>query len=91
MLTIALCFLTGIICGVLLRGRPAILKGVSWLTDLTVGFMLFVLGLSIGANETVVTNLSSLGLDGLALAAGAIAGSLLAMLPLSLSIFREGS
>jgi uncharacterized membrane protein YbjE (DUF340 family) len=91
MLIILLIFAAGILSGIVLRGRSTILKGVSRLTDLAVGFMLFVLGVSIGVNETVVANLSSLGFDGLVLAVGAILGSLLAMVPLAASIFRERS
>lgn len=82
MLIIIACFIAGILAGIALRGRTRILGRVSKATDLAVGFLLFVLGVSIGVNEEVIANLPSLGLEGLALSLGAIAGSIAAVSPL---------
>lgn len=88
MLVIIGCFIAGILAGVALRGRTRILGWVSRSTDLAVGFLLFVLGVSIGVNEEVIANLPGLGLEGFLLSLGAIAGSILGVSPLKKLFFR---
>ena len=89
MLVIIGCFIVGILAGIALRGRSRILGWVSRSTDLAVGFLLFVLGVSIGVNEEVIANLPGLGLEGFLLALGAIAGSIAAVSPLK-KLFSRG-
>jgi len=89
MLEVLLFFLAGIAAGAGLRRKTTVLRIVSRLTDWTVGFMLFVLGVSIGLNDTIIANLPSLGLEGLVLCLGAIVGSLLAVGPIQGWFFRE--
>ena len=91
MLVIIACFIAGILAGIALRGRTRILRWVSKGTDLAVGFLLFVLGVSIGVNEEVISNLPSLGLEGFALSLGAIVGSIAAVGPLKGLFARESS
>ncbi len=89
MLEVLLFFLAGIAAGAALRRQKAVLRVVSRLTDWTVGFMLFVLGVSIGLNETIIKNLPSLGLEGFLLCSGAVVGSLLAVGPIGHWFFRD--
>ncbi len=91
MLVIIVCFIVGILAGIALRGRSRILGWVSRATDLAVGFLLFVLGVSIGVNEEVISNLPSLGLEGFVLSLGAIVGSIVAVNPLKCLFARERS
>ncbi|MFP4284434.1 MAG: LysO family transporter, partial [Desulfovermiculus sp.] len=53
----------------------------SQLSEVLVIMLLFVLGAAIGSNAEIMDNLWSLGWEGLMLAVGAIAGSLLGAKP----------
>ena len=68
-------FASGILVGILLRGRGRLVRGASHASDLCVFFLLFVLGLSIGKNEAVMRALPEMGLKAAALALGAVLGS----------------
>ena len=76
MLVILLCFVVGIGAGFALRARWRLAALAGRLTNTAVCLLLFVLGLSIGVNDRLVDNLGTLGLEALALAAGAVSGSI---------------
>jgi uncharacterized membrane protein YbjE (DUF340 family) len=75
MLQIIGCFAAGIVIGLLLRGRGRLIRVASHASDLCVFFMLFVLGLAIGKNETVIRSLPGMGFKAAVLSVGAVLGS----------------
>jgi hypothetical protein len=89
MLLIIVCFLCGIGAGYALSGRKGALKWAGRITEGLVCLMLFVLGFSIGANDSVMRSLGSLGVEGLLLALGAMAGSVGAAAPLYFLVLRK--
>ncbi|MEG1543493.1 MAG: LysO family transporter [Tannerellaceae bacterium] len=66
----------GIFLGYLLRGVE-LLQRIGRPISYTILLLLFLLGVSVGANEAIVTNLSSLGGQALVLALAGTAGSVL--------------
>ena len=74
MLIILLCFAAGIGIGFALRSRRRLADQAGRLTSAAVCLLLFLLGLSIGVNDALVDNLGTLGLEALALMAGAVSG-----------------
>lgn len=71
----------GILCGGLLLGRVLrrmdFLKYAGKAISLTIYLMLFVLGLSIGADENIIGNFGEIGLLSLSFAVAGVAGSVL--------------
>ena len=65
----------GIILGYAFKERN--LKFVQKLINYTIFLLLFLLGITVGANEDVMNNLDSIGLEALLIALAAIAGSIL--------------
>ena len=84
MLVIVLFFLAGIALGRLLRGRHGVIGLTDRLTMGSVYILLFVLGLSVGTNQEVLSHIGTLGVQAAILAVGAIAGSVLAVQLLNL-------
>ncbi|MGL4332978.1 MAG: LysO family transporter [Bacteroidales bacterium] len=75
MIKIVLILLTGIITGYILRKKD--LTFVHKSITLFIWGLLFFLGVSVGINETLLSNLPTLGIDALVITAGGLAGSLL--------------
>ncbi len=65
----------GIGVGYLFRKRN--LAFISRLITLLIWILLFVLGLEVGSNPQIVSNLGKLGLDALIITLGAVAGSII--------------
>lgn len=65
----------GIILGYLLQNKMHIIKFVDPLTNITIYALLFLLGISVGTNQTIVSNLGTLGAVALLLMAGGVIGS----------------
>lgn len=76
MLNIILIILSGIIVGYFVRNIAQI-KYVSAAISIIIMLLLFFLGVSVGANEQVVNNFSSIGLDALLITLGATLGTIL--------------
>ena len=89
MLIVLLLFAAGLLIGHLLRGRR-IIRWADHLTEWCIYLLLVVMGMSIGSNHQVLSRLDSLGLQAGVLALGAIAGSLLLVQLVSLSLNRRG-
>jgi uncharacterized membrane protein YbjE (DUF340 family) len=79
MLVIMLFFVAGIVFGRLLRGRRQVISLADRLTTGSIYLLLFVLGLSVGSNEQVLSHIGALGIQAAILALGAIAGSVAAV------------
>lgn len=76
MLNIILILLSGIIVGYFAKKLPQV-KHVESVISLIIMLLLFFLGVSVGANEQVVTNFSIIGLDALLITFGATLGTIL--------------
>jgi uncharacterized membrane protein YbjE (DUF340 family) len=75
MLYIIGCFAAGIFIGILLRERARLIRTASHASDVCVFFLLFVLGLAIGKNESVIRSLPEMGAKAAVLSLGAVLGS----------------
>lgn len=64
----------GILLGYIFRGIDK-LQRISKLISYTIYLMLFLLGISVGANKEVVNNLPTLGVQALILASAGVIGS----------------
>lgn len=76
MFTIIGIMLTGMLVGYLLRS-----KRLSWIhkvITLLIWLLLFLLGIDVGGNETIIRSLHAIGLEALAITFAAVAGSVLA-------------
>jgi uncharacterized membrane protein YbjE (DUF340 family) len=76
MLTVFAIMLAGIGAGYFLRRIPDI-KIIGKLITGFIFLLLFFLGISVGHNEKIVNNLTTIGLQALIITMGAIAGSIL--------------
>ena len=78
MLPVLLAMIAGGTAGFALRRRPGLFAVLEPLTAWVIRLLLFLLGAGIGADETLLADIPVLGLQGLVLAAGAVAGSVAA-------------
>lgn len=74
-------FVAGIGLGTRIGHKKPLMRRVSQLSEVLVVVLLFILGAAIGSNAEIMSNLWSLGWEGLLLALGAIIGSLLGAKP----------
>ncbi len=81
----------GMVAGHLLRSRAAVVSTASLATTGSLYLLIFLLGASVGANETVVRALGRLGVQALILCAGAVAGSVLVSWPVSRAFFNTAA
>lgn len=65
----------GIVLGYIFRERK--LQSVQKLINYAISLLLFLLGITIGANDDVMTHLDSIGLEALIITLAAVAGSIL--------------
>lgn len=77
MLSLIIMFAIGIGVGSLLRRTPGLRPYVDRLMQVAVCALMLVLGISVGVNPQIMQNLTSLGLEALALTFGAVLGSIL--------------
>jgi uncharacterized membrane protein YbjE (DUF340 family) len=88
MLGIIVFFAIGILTGYLIRKRKSIAGRFALPANIFLGFLIFMMGVSLGDNPAVVANIGLLGIKALALTFGAILGSILLVAPLSW-LFKE--
>lgn len=74
MIKIILILFSGILLGYILRNKN--LTIIHKLITFFIWALLFSLGISVGMNETLLTNLPTLGLDAFIITIGGLAGSL---------------
>lgn len=89
-MTMVLIFLFGgILTGFLLKDRKNLLSFLDRATLWSVFFLLFLFGIEVGTNEKIVSNFLKVGYSGIILAVGAVAGSILCMIPVYLFLFKK--
>ena len=69
--------ISGIIAGVFIHHKPKLIKLNDRLISLAIYLLLFLLGISVGLNKTIVQNIGTLGFQALIITLGAIFGSVL--------------
>jgi len=65
----------GIIFGFLLQNKVGVIKFADPSINIAIYSLLFLLGVSVGTNKIIVSNLSTLGVQALLLTFGAVIGS----------------
>ena len=89
MLEIIIIMCAGICSGVLLRGKKSILALSDRFTLASIYILLFLLGLSVGLNEKIVTSFPVIGFQAILLTLSAIAGSVILSWILYISLFKK--
>lgn len=87
---ILILLLGGIIIGRLLSKKRGIIKTFDKLTTWSIYLLLFLLGVSIGTNREIISNLGTLGIKALIIAAFSVAGSILLSILTYHLFFRTG-
>lgn len=67
----------GIIAGRLLRARPRSMRAADRVASVAIYLLLFLLGLSVGRDRSIMGALEGLGTQALVLSVGSVAGSVL--------------
>ncbi len=77
MIAVLIVMSIGIVFGRLAGKNQSFLKINEKLLSIAIYFLLFILGLSVGSNETVINNLDKIGFQAALITVGAVAGSVL--------------
>ncbi|QZE15443.1 lysine exporter LysO family protein [Halosquirtibacter laminarini] len=77
MLLLIFIMVVGIVLGHFLRKKSVVIRANNILTTLAIYLLLFVLGVGVGSDKNIITNLPSLGWDAFILTVGAVFGSIL--------------
>jgi len=89
MTTVLLIMLAGILTGFAINRFPLAIKINDKLISWAIYLLLFLLGISVGLNKTIVQNLDKIGVQALIITVGAISGSVLTLWLLYRILFRE--
>lgn len=76
MLTVILVMVAGVAIGYALRKQRKIVRFTDALTMWAIYLLLFLLGVAIGTNETILKNLPVLGVKALVISLGGVLGSI---------------
>lgn len=79
----------GILTGFAISKYPIAIKVNDQLISWAIYLLLFLLGISVGLNKTIVQNLDKIGVQALIITIGAISGSVLTLWILYRVLFRE--
>ena len=79
----------GVVLGYLLRSKTTFLTAASSAAMWSLYLLIFLLGISVGANDTVIRGLGRLGWQAFVLCAGGIAGSILVSSVVSRMFFES--
>jgi len=77
MLIVVLFLFSGILIGYVLKNKQSIIRITERLSTWFIYLFLFLLGISVGANEEVIKNFGRLGIQAIILAFGAVLGSVI--------------
>lgn len=89
MITVLLIMLAGILTGFAINRYPLAIKINDKLISWAIYILLFLLGISVGLNKTIIQNLDKIGVQALIISIGAISGSVLALWILYRFLFRD--
>jgi uncharacterized membrane protein YbjE (DUF340 family) len=68
---------SGMVAGYFLRNRKWVSKPVGIVITWAIYLLLFLLGISVGTNDTIISNIGKIGIQALLLTIGAVTGSIL--------------
>lgn len=77
MITVLLVMLSGIVAGVIIHRKPRFVQINDQLISLAIYILLFLLGISVGVNKTIVQNIGTLGFQAIMITLGAVLGSVM--------------
>jgi uncharacterized membrane protein YbjE (DUF340 family) len=77
MIVVLVLLCLGIFCGRLIRKKPLTLRLIDNITLWSIYLLLFLMGITIGSNKEIISNLSSLGIKALIITGFSLAGSIL--------------
>ena len=89
MWNILIFFALGVILGWFARNRSRLRIAADGVTNILLGVLIFMLGVSAGSQPEVITNLSQLGLTAIIIALGAMLGSILFVLPIAKKLVKD--
>lgn len=89
MLLVLTLMAVGMLLGFLLRDRRGLLRSVDPSISVAIFLLLFLLGVSVGKNEVIMSHLDTLGVQALVLSVGAVTGSVLAAFIVQKIYFRR--
>jgi len=79
MITVLLVMLAGIIIGFFINRFPRVIKANDKLISWAIYLLLFLLGISVGLNKTIIRNLDKIGVQAVIITIGAVSGSVLTL------------
>lgn len=88
MFRILLIMFVGVAVGYLIRSWSA-LKHINLTTMITILLLLFVMGVEVGQNEGLISNLRQLGSEALLIALATVTGSIISARILYLTVFKR--
>ena len=77
MIQVLLLMIVGFILGYVLRNKTKFILFSNKATTLIIYMLLFLLGIGVGLNKTIVSNIASIGLQAILITFGAVLGSLI--------------
>ena len=77
MLPVLLLMTIGFILGYILRNKTKFILFSNKATTLIIYMLLFLLGIGVGLNKTIVSNIANIGLQAISITFGAVFGSLI--------------
>lgn len=77
------------LAGFMLRKKESIIKFADKATTWAIYLLLFLLGVSVGTNDTILSSFASLGFIAVVLTLGAVAGSVFASYFVYVHFFKE--
>ncbi len=88
--TVLLLMLAGILIGFAISRFPNAVKANDKLISWAIYVLLFLLGISVGLNKTIIQNLDKIGLQAVIITLGAIGGSVLSLWLVYRFFFQTG-
>ncbi len=89
MLTVILIMSSGMFLGYFFRKKEKLVKFSEPVITVSIFALLFLLGVSVGTNETILENLDMIGVKAVALTLGGVAGSVILSFFVYRSYFRN--
>lgn len=77
MITVLLLMTLGFVLGYVLRNKSKFIQFSNKATTLIIYILLFLLGIGVGLNKTIVSNMGTIGLQAILITFGALLGSLI--------------
>lgn len=81
---------TGIVIGYIFKNKTGFIRIIEKLTGYSIFLLLFLLGMSVGANEQVISGFGKIGVNALILSLSGTAGSILLSVIVFSLFFKKG-